>query len=99
MFNNFHRAIRRWYLFNFKPEYIEALQKRKRGDCPRPSECNCCYMMVRLFPCEYASKKGCLIQETKSEMCKITPIDEKDKSEIQKRLNCKYYWVEECSNV
>lgn len=90
--NNFYRAARRWYLFKFRPEYVEKMKRLRSGGCPPPSECNCCYLMVRLNPCEHATKEGCAVNGTQPYMCKVTPIDEKDKSIIQRRLNCRIYW-------
>ena len=91
------RLVRRWYYFSFKKEYVNEMLSRRRGECPDPSECNCCFDNPRLFKCPYASLKGCTLRiEGKKnqvpEDCKQTPFDEGDKSLYMRRHNCRFYW-------
>ena len=80
-------GLRRRFLIRFRKEYVRKSIAQRKGYCQFP-KCDCCSWAN----CEQSLgyKKGCSIEKNKPEVCKLYPIDEKDKS--PKFPECTYYW-------
>lgn len=70
--------LRRWYLLTFRPAYVEAAHKRRRGHCNRTGAC--CRLM---FTCPALNHPEggdpqCKVYQFRPKNCSIFPIDERD---------------------
>lgn len=69
--------VRRFYLVNFRPRYVEESLRRRVGECHRTGAC--CNVM---FPCpllSWASRLPlCGIYSGRPKNCTTFPIDERD---------------------
>ena len=92
------RHTRRWLLIMFRPYYVMTSLSNRRGECKR---CGCCRAIKETikFPksaiiCSYFTIPNvCLKWNDLPLVCKLYPIDEKDKNEFSKNT-CGFYWVE-----
>lgn len=83
-FKQIVRCIRRLYLIYLRPEYVKKQLKNRKGKC---GMCGCC----KTVNCDHFDGRKCMIWETKPLICRISPIDEKDKTEFMKK-HCKFKW-------
>jgi hypothetical protein len=71
--------LRRWYLINYRPEYVEKAHKLRRGAC---AHCGGCCQIV--FVCPLLRKDhstgvpGCTIYPWRPLNCSTFPIDQRD---------------------
>jgi hypothetical protein len=70
--------LRRLYYARFKPEYIEASLRRRRGECIR---CGACCKLA--YPCPFLNNGRGVIYECVKHpkhflTCRIFPVDESD---------------------
>ena len=69
--------IRRFYLVNFRPRYVEESLSRRVGTCDRTGAC--CNLM---FPCPsmkwFENLPLCRIYKLRPRNCTVFPIDERD---------------------
>lgn len=69
--------IRRFYLIQFRPEYVRKSLARRRGECHRTGAC-----CMLAFPCPTLSRLSklplCRIYARRPPNCHIFPIDERD---------------------
>lgn len=80
------RHIRRWLLIIFKPKYVMASLSQRKGKC---NNCGCCSSHSG---CPYFREKAnCLKWNNMPFICKLYPLDEKDKAPFTKTM-CGFYW-------
>ena len=82
----FRIAIRRNYYLRFRKKYVQESIKNRKGQCKHQGCCN-----HSLLKCSAICGKDCKLWKDLPEMCKIYPLDEKDKSWWSKK-NCGFYW-------
>lgn len=85
-------AVRRRYLIYFRKDYVKKSLSSRKGKCNR---CPCCHtrgLFSKTGKCKYLVNNSCSIYNTSIDyLCKIYPIDEKDKTPFSKK-NCGYHW-------
>lgn len=86
--NQLYRHSRRWLLIIFRPYYVMRSLSKKRGSC---KNCGCCGFSISKYCKYWDKKKHCLRWNNLPFMCRIYPIDEKDKNPFTKK-NCGFYW-------
>ena len=81
------RDLRCYFLFTFKPEYVERQIKLRKGVCP-PNCGLCC------VDCKYMKNKRCTIYKKRFQNCRDSPIDRFDLWLIERFLDgrCALYW-------
>ena len=86
LISSIYRYIRRYYLIFFRKKYVEESIKNRKGHCKK---CGCCGSIS----CKYFIKSSnhCLKYPNYPLICKLYPIDEKDKNEFSK-IHCGFYW-------
>jgi hypothetical protein len=82
--NKYLRHLRRWFLIIFRPYYVMASLSQRRGNC---KGCGCCYKNFKCYDYPHCKRWNNL-----PFICKLYPIDEKDKNEISKKC-CGFYWT------
>jgi len=80
-------SLRRRFLVKFRKKYVEQSIAKRKGYCQFP-DCDCCYWANCKYCLGY--KKGCAIRNNEPVLCKLYPIDSKDK--IPRFPECTYYW-------
>lgn len=93
MLEQLYQYLRRRYLLLFKKDYINKSLENRKGEC---NNCGCCDSIkigFFKFKCKYFKNGECSIYDTDKMpyLCRIYPIDEKDKWGSSKE-GCGYYW-------
>lgn len=90
-FKNVARELRAQYLIYFKPEYVSAQMKKRRGGC---GQHGCCGISIFAKFRKCLKGKECLKWSNLPKRCYLYPIDEEDKA-IGTEKYCNFYWSEE----
>lgn len=90
---NIYLALRRRYLLWFRKGYVKKSIAVRRGGCKM---CPCCHtrgLLNKEGRCKHLSIKDnkCIVYEKLAPVCKLYPVDEKDKTPFSKE-RCGYYW-------
>lgn len=87
-----YRIVRRYFLIIFCPFYVLNQVISRKGHC---KHCGCCRHIFIVPTCFDKENNICKVWKYKGYdylpiICKIYPIDEKDKNENYKE--CNFYW-------
>src|SRR3990167_6735270 len=63
--------VRRFYITNYRPDYVDRIKAMREGDCAR---CGMCCRI--LFRCPHLDGENqCTIYESRYQQCRTFPID------------------------
>lgn len=91
LIGSIYRFTRQIFYRIFRKKYLAKQIAARKGEC---KNCGCCGDMP--IKCKYWTGKDCFIwrlwgYDDLPYQCKISPFDEKDKNEHQKK-HCAFYW-------
>ncbi len=94
-----YRVFRRYFYVIFKREYIRKQIKNRKGSCIGHGCCktriiHCAHFIKKTNECNLWKEKG---YKALPYLCKISPFDEKDKTNFVKK-NCNFYWNKSRNN-